>query len=133
MLGGLTIDCDKILSVPILSYKELIVWQKNMELVITVYTCTEKFPKSEMFGLTSQMRRAAVSIPSTIAEGRNIGSRTECRRFITMAFGSGAELETQVEIAKKRSFGSPVDCKLMDKLLDEIMRMLHVIQKKLAS
>ena len=96
-----------------------------MDLVIAVYELTEQFPKTETYGLMSQMRRAAVSIPSNIAEGRRRGSRKDFRNFILTAFGSGSELETQVEIAKQLSLGNELGYKRVDELLDETMRMLN--------
>lgn len=107
------------------SYKDLIVWQKAMELVVLIYELTQEFPQSEMYGLTSQMRRAAVSIPSNIAEGRRRGSRKEFRQFLSTAFGSGAELETQIEIVKKLLFAKNFDYSSVDGLLEEIMRILN--------
>lgn len=107
------------------SYKDLIVWQKSVGLVVAIYDLTDKFPKSEVYGLASQMRRAAVSIPSNIAEGRRRGSRGDFRRFLLNAFGSGAELETQIEISKLLSFGKKLYYKKVDELLDEVMRMLN--------
>ena len=107
------------------SYKDLIVWQKSVELVIAVYGLTDRFPRSEMYGLVSQMRRAAVSIPSNIAEGRRRSSRKDFRNFLLNAFGSGAELETQVEIARRLGFGKSSDYSRVDSLLDEVMRMLN--------
>ncbi len=83
------------------SYQDLIVWKKSIELVIELYTLTEKFPKEEIYGLTSQMRRAAVSIPSNIAEGRLRGTRKDFRHFLLNSFGSGGELETQLIIAQR--------------------------------
>ena len=68
------------------SYKDLIVWQKAMELVVLIYELTEQFPKSEVYGLTSQMRRAVVSIPSNIAEGKLRDSRKEQRKFLLISF-----------------------------------------------
>ncbi len=107
------------------TYKDLIVWQKAMELVVCIYELTDKFPKSEMYGLASQMRRAAVSIPSNIAEGRRRGGEKEYRQFLLIAFGSGSELETQLEITRRLPFGSQLDFKKCDTLLDEVMRMLN--------
>src|SRR3989338_221024 len=107
------------------SYKDLIVWQKSIQLVSAVYDLTENFPRSEVYCLTSQMRRAAVSISSNIAEGRRRGSRKDFRHFILNAFGSGAEIETQIEIVKMLSFGKNLDFDYIDKLLDEVMRMLN--------
>lgn len=75
-------------------YKNLIVWQKSMRLVLDVYAVTVQFPKLEIYGLTSQMRRSAVSIPSNLAEGSKRGSKKDFRNFILIALGSTAELET---------------------------------------
>lgn len=107
------------------SYRELIVWQKSMELVTTIYKITEGFPKSELFGLTSQMRRSAISIPSNIAEGRSRGSRKEFRHFLLTAYASGAELETQIEIVKRLSLCKNLNFSEANKLLDEVMRILN--------
>jgi len=107
------------------TYKDLIVWQKGIDLVMAVYKLTEKFPKTEIYGLTSQMRRAAISIPSNIAEGRRKNSPNDYRRFLLISFGSGAELETQIIIAKKLNFADFDDYKISEDLLNEIMRMLN--------
>jgi len=111
----------------ILSYKDLIVWQKAMNLVEEVYKLTDQFPQSELYELSSQMRRSVASIPSNIAEGRKLGSKKESRKFLRIAFGSGAELETQVEIAKRLAFGKTLNYKTVDALLDEVMRMLNTM------
>ena len=117
----------------ITSYRELTVWQRSIELVIEVYNLTDQFPKEEIFGLTSQMRRAAVSISSSsnIAEGRTRGYRKEFRQFLLSAFASGAELETQIIISRKLPKTSRFDYKKVDGLLSEIMRMLNVLINKL--
>lgn len=107
------------------SYKELIVWQKSIELVTEIYKLTEKFPKSELYGLTSQIRRASVSIPSNIAEGYTRKHRQEYIQFLRIAFGSGGELETQIIIAKNLNYASQKDFEEIEKLLDEIMKMLN--------
>jgi four helix bundle protein len=109
----------------IFSHRDLLVWQKSMDLVVHIYQFTEHFPVQEMYGLTSQMRRAATSIPSNIAEGRKRGSRRDFRKFVLIAFASGAELETQLEIAKRLSFGNLKHLDGIDHLLNEIMRMLN--------
>jgi four helix bundle protein len=85
--------------VKITSYRDLFVYQKSFELCIKVYKCTEGFPKSELYGLTGQMRRAAVSIPSNIAEGHQRRGRKEFLQFLSVARGSCAELETQISIS----------------------------------
>ena len=112
---------DKVIQ----TYKDLIVWQRAMDLVEAVYELTEKFPKSEIYGLTSQMRRCAVSIPSNIAEGRRRGSQKDYCQFLIIAYGSGAELETQIEIAKRLPFSKNLDYAKVDQLLLEIMKMLN--------
>lgn len=110
---------------PIKSYRDLIVWKKSMELVVVIYKLTEKFPKTEIYGLTSQMRRAAVSIPSNIAEGRRRGTRKDFRNFIITAYGSESELETQIEIAKRLSLCEISEFKNIDVLISEVMKMLN--------
>ncbi|MFA5986289.1 MAG: four helix bundle protein [Parcubacteria group bacterium] len=115
------------------NYKDLIVWKKSMELVNKVYTLTKKFPRDELFGLSSQMRRSAISLPSNIAEGHRRGTRKDYAHFITIAFGSGAELETQILIAKNQNYCSNKECESIDILLEEIMKMLNVLQSKLKS
>lgn len=107
------------------TYKDLLVWQKAMDLVVVIYKLTEKFPPQELYGLTSQMRRSAVSIPSNIAEGRRRGTRKDYRQFLLVAYGSGAELETQIEIAKRLSLVKSLNYFKVDSLLNEIMRILN--------
>ena len=86
------------------SHKELKVWQESMDLVVSVYQEVSSFPKDEMYGLTSQIKRAVVSIPSNIAEGAGRQSRAEFIRFLYIALGSASELETQIEIAFRLGF-----------------------------
>lgn len=107
------------------TYKDLIVWQKAIKLVLEIYKITEKFPKEEIFGITSQIRRASVSIPSNIAEGKMRGGNIEFRRFLTIAFGSGAELETQILICKKLPKTCNLDYNKVDSSLEEVMKMLN--------
>ena len=113
------------------TYKDLTVWQKSIELVVITYELTDKFPKEEIFGLTSQIRRATVSIPSNIAEGKMRGGDIEFRRFLLIAFASGAELETQIEIAKKLEFGEKEKYQKIDNILSEVMRMLNSLTNNL--
>ena len=87
-------------------YRDLEIWKRGIELVKQVYTLTEAFPDSERFGLYSQLRRAAVSIPSNIAEGQSRNSRREFRQFLSIAFGSLAEVETQAIVAKELGYAS---------------------------
>src|SRR3989304_4895952 len=81
------------------SYRDLVVWRRAKEYTVQIYKATEEFPVHELYGLTSQMRRAAVSIPSNIAEGFRRKSRKEKLQFLGIAYGSGAELETQLDIS----------------------------------
>ena len=113
------------------SYKDLIVWQRAIELVIAVYELTDQFPKEEIYGLTSQMRRAAVSIPSNIAEGRFRGTKADFLHFLRIAYGSGAELETQIIVSKKLQKIAHLNYSTVETLLDEVMRMLNVMIKKM--
>jgi len=115
------------------SYKELIVWQKSIELTIEVYRLTALYPKQELFGLVSQSRRAIVGIPSNIAEGYSRKNRPEYSRFINIAFASAAELETQLIIAKKLKFADLKDFEKSEELLQEVLRMLNSLENKLRS
>ena len=112
-------------------YRDLLVWQRAMELVVVIYKLTEKYPKCELYGIVSQMRRSAVSIPSNIAEGSKRGSKKEYRQFLIVAYGSGAELETQIEIAKRLGFGDINAYEKPNDLLNEVMRMLNTMISKL--
>ncbi len=106
------------------TYRELYVWQKSVELVVEIYKVTATFPKSEIFGLTNQMRRASVSIPSNIAEGYCRQHKQEYIRFVRIAFASGGELETQLFLAEKLGFFAP-------KKYDEIAASLAIVMKML--
>lgn len=107
------------------SYKDLIVWQKSIELVTLIYQITEKFPKEEMYGLTSQVRRSAVSIPSNIAEGKCRGTKKDYCQFLHIALGSGAELETQLIISNSLGYSPENDINKLMELLIEVMKMLN--------
>lgn len=112
------------------TYKDLIVWQRSVDLTTSIYELTAGFPLEERYGLASQMQRAAVSIPSNIAEGKLRGGQKEWVRFLRIAFGSGGELETQIEIAKRLPKLSHLQYKQSDILLEEVMRMLNVMLSK---
>ena len=111
--------------VKIRSYKELIVWQKSIELAVVVFEVTKKFPQSELYGLVSQMRRAATSIPSNIAEGYNRGSKLEYKKFLQNAYGSAAELETQLIISIKTGLSKQNNFEKLTNSLVEILKMLN--------
>lgn len=107
------------------SYKRLIVWQRSIELVNEVYRITKDLPESEKFGLMSQMRRSAVSIPSNIAEGYKRRSSGQYLQFLSIAEGSSAELETQLVICKANY--PNLNYKISEDLLDEVQKMLFVM------
>ncbi len=116
------------------TYKNLLVWKKSLQLVKAVYQLTEHYPKEEVYGLTSQMRRASVSIASNIAEGRMLLSTGNFIRFLLYSYGSGGELETQITISKELRKTQHLDYIKVDKLLDEVMKMLNSLisqQKKI--
>jgi len=105
-------------------YRDLIAWQKAMDVVTEVYRITSCFPKDELYGLVSQLRRAAVSVPSNIAEGYGRNSRNEFHHFVGQARGSLAEIETQIEIAKNLGYLGAETCSCLLGKLDEVGRLL---------
>lgn len=109
------------------SYTELKVWQKGMDMVEEIYHITLKLPESERFGLISQLRRAAVSVPSNIAEGYSRMTTKEYINFLSIARGSNAELETQLLICKRLNYLSDSDLSLAFPLLKEIGKMISAI------
>ncbi len=111
------------------NFKDLIVWQKSMELVDEVYIITKRFPKSETYALAGQMQRAAVGIPSNIAEGHRRNHKPEYIQFLGIALGSAAELETQTLIVEKQY--PEFDYTKIKILLDEVQRMLNTLIWKL--
>lgn len=113
------------------SYKELIVWKKAMELVRGIYAITEQFSKDEIYGLSSQMQRAAVAIPSNIAEGYLRGHRKEYVQFLSVSLASSAELETQILICKSLNKFNNLDFSKSESLLTEVMKMLFVMIRRM--
>lgn len=111
------------------SHKELIVWQKSIELVKEIYFITNKFPQNELYGLSSQIRRCAVSIPSNIAEGYSRRNLKEYLQFLRISYGSANELETQIIISK--SLYIEIDYNRAESLLKEILKMLNAMINKL--
>jgi len=112
-------------------FRDLEVWQLGIKIVTEVYESTRSFPKEEMYGLVSQMRRAAVSIPSNIAEGFNRYHNKEYRQFIYIALGSCGELETQIELAQRLGFIRPDKRDALLEDIDHESRMLRNLSKKL--
>jgi len=112
-------------------YKDLVVWQKSVDLAIWVYEMTRTFPKEEIYGITSQMRRAAVSVSSNIAEGQSRQHRAEFIQFLYIAKGSLAELETQLIIAKKLDYLAEESALAGTSRLAEVHRLLVPLIRKL--
>ncbi len=112
-------------------YKDLVVWQKSIAAAKLIYGLTSRFPSDERFGLVSQMRRAAVSVPSNIAEGQARHTTGEFIQFISHAEGSVAELDTQIHLVIELGFASPADVEPSRLLLDDIRRMLNGLRRKL--
>lgn len=113
------------------TYRDLVVWQKSMALVTEVYKLSKSFPKDEVYGLTSQMRRCAVSIPSNIAEGYGRNSTSDYARFLRVAAGSLYELQTQIEIAMNLQYLGEVEFDEMYESSREVERMLSSLSRKL--
>ena len=111
------------------SHKELKVWQKGIELVKSIYEITQLFPPNEQFGLISQMRRAAVSIPSNIAEGCGRNSDKELIHFLYIALGSASELETQIIISQELNFLGKENSEQLQSLILEIIKMISSLIK----
>ena len=107
------------------NYEKLRVWQQSMDLVVIIYLLTNQFPRHELYGLSSQMRRAAISIPSNIAEGSRRKTKKDFCNFLIIAFSSGSELETQIKIAKRLGYAGQSDYDKIDSLLNGIMSMLN--------
>jgi four helix bundle protein len=107
------------------SFRDLEVWRLGLDLVETIYRCTAEFPKSEIFALSAQMRRAAVSIPSNIAEGQARSSSKEFLRFLSIAIGSLAELATQLELASRLGYMEPKAALAQTELLGKKLHCLR--------
>ena len=112
------------------SYRDLMVWQKAIELVIEVYRVTQAFPQTELYGLTSQMQRASVSIPSNIAEGQALKRTNAYGRHLAIASGSLAELETQLEISDRLGLLPSEGQRIIHKA-NEVGRMLSALRKSI--
>lgn len=115
------------------SYRDLIVWQKAMVLVTKVYQITQIFPKEEQFGLTQQLRRSVVSVPSNIAEGSGRGTTADYVRFLQMARGSLFEAQTQIELSSLLNYAPVSQTAELPELCNEIERMLNALITKLGS
>ena len=118
---------------PAQSYRELIAWQKGMLLAKSIYRLTAKFPNEEKFGLISQMRRAAVSIPSNLAEGQARRTSGEFVQFISHAEGSVAELDTQLALSIELAFCSKSQAAEADGLIHELRKMLNALWRSVSN
>jgi four helix bundle protein len=112
-------------------FKELLVWQKSVELTTEIYKLTTQFPKEEKYGLISQITRSAISIPSNIAEGAGRNSKGEFHQFLGISIGSSFELETQLIVAKNLEYISEVQLEQISFQLQTIQNMIFKLQKTL--
>lgn len=115
------------------SYRDLVAWQKAIDLVVSVYHATDTFPRHEIYGLTSQLRRAAVSVPSNIAEGQGRKSPREFRHYLHNAIGSLMEIETQLTIAQRLGYLQEPSTKSLLAQTNEIGRIANGLVKSLPS
>lgn len=115
------------------SHRDLIAWQKSMDLVILVYKATESFPRHELYGLTSQIRRAASSIPANIAEGQGRRSKTEFRQFLGNARGSLLELDTHLELSRRLNYLTEAQYNRINDQFTEVSRILNGLLRSLTS
>ena len=113
------------------NYRDLAVWQKGMDIALHVYQATKDFPSDERFGLTSQLRRAAASVPANIAEGHARSSTKDYLRFVAIAIGSLAETATFVELAGRLNYGNLEELRTIFEMTSEERRMLRALQKSL--
>jgi len=115
------------------AFEDLLVWQRAMEMTVSIYEATRSFPREETYGLTSQLRRAAVSVASNIAEGRGRVSQGEFRQFLGLAPGSNYEVQTQLLVAKHLSMGKPEQLSRAESLSVEVGKMLSSFIASLAT
>jgi len=115
------------------SFRDLTVWQRSMQLAVAVYRMTGDFPREELYGLTSQLRRCAVSVPSNIAEGQGRLTTGEFRQFLGIARGSNSELQTQLEIARRLEMGKARQIDEAEGLSHEVGKMIHAILSKISA
>jgi four helix bundle protein len=127
MWGGIRLSSEKSRS-----YRDLRVWKEAVEFVKDVYVLTSRFPANEIYGLTNQIRRAAVSIPSNIAEGQGRNSPKEFRQFLGIALGSIGEVETQLIISEKIAYLSQDELVPLETRLDDLRKMLKSLSNRLA-
>jgi len=112
-------------------HKKLVAWSKSMDLVERIYEVTRTFPREEIYGLTSQLRRAAVSVPSNIAEGAAGRSKIQFRNYLGVALGSLNELDTQLEIARRIRYLGPQAFQACERMVDECIAVTYGLRKSL--
>lgn len=115
------------------NYRELLVWQKGHQLALEIYRVTVGFPKVEQFGLTDQLRRAAISVPSNVVEGFERGSNKEFKHFLSIARGSTGEVRAQIELARDIGYMQNDDFEKLFDLTTEVHKMINSLIKKLES
>jgi four helix bundle protein len=113
------------------NYRDLTVWQRGMDIALAVYEATKTFPDDERFGLTSQLRRAAVSVPANIAEGHARSTTKDYLRYISISIGSLAETATFIELAGRLNYGNIEELRKIFEMTNEERRMLRALQKSL--
>jgi four helix bundle protein len=113
------------------SFRDLVVWQRSMQMTLGIYKLTQGFPREEVYGLSSQIRRAAVAVPSNIAEGQGRLNTGEFRQFLGIARGSNCELQTQLEIARGLGYSKPAAIDEAQDLSNEVGKMINAILKSL--
>jgi four helix bundle protein len=113
------------------SYRDLAVWQRGMEIALDVYKVTKDFPGDERFGITSQLHRAAASVPANIAEGHSRSTTKDYLRFVSIAVGSLAEAATFIELAARLGYGNVEELRKIFELISEERKMLRSLQKSL--
>ena len=116
----------------ITSYRDLEAWQIGMEFVVSIYSVTRTFPREEMFGLTAQLRRAAVAIPSNVSEGHQHGTKAYLH-FVVIALGSLAETQTQLEVASRLRIGAENELESVSALAVRLRQVLHGLRRSLAA
>ena len=121
----------RIMSTEVRSYKDLIIWQKAIDLVVEIYQVIKRFPREEIYGLSDQIKRSAVSVPSNIAEGQSRQHTAEFRQFLYIALGSLAELDTQLIIAHRLGYIDSKDNELLTARVLELRKMVSTLISKL--
>jgi four helix bundle protein len=114
------------------NYSDLVAWQKAMDLGEVIYKATAQFPKEEVYGLTNQLRRAVVSVPSNIAEGQGRSSANDFRRFLAIDYGSLREAETQILIARRLNYLNEPQAERLMSLAGEVGRFINGLSNSLA-